>query len=348
MNTQQVIDKIQAYSDQYWQKRFSSMDEDREKRIQDTVDGFIYLFDLATNHIIANLASFFARFAGEDGYIEYADLNRFSTGDEKRKYRAELYDMADRIIAEGYEIDIDTQALLDRLDSRFRTTRLQIIDIYNRLELEFLFAIITNRYFRHNAEVMKDFYYGTIYEVFFAAGYGDKKLNKLSDKRIEERLKESWRPTSEDFVELLFRYKRMLHFDVRKVVEQVSRSGYTLPDAEELVRKAFKSTLRNLKVQLASDSTFYSTLGQEDAFIELGIEEALFCAVLDERTTEMCRAANGDIIAVDDIQPWINSPPLHYGCRSTLIPIVTKLDYLTGKTYSMEDYSKDTWYEKFL
>lgn len=46
-----------------------------------------------------------------------------------------------------------------------------------------------------------------------------------------------------------------------------------------------------------------------------------FSAVLDTRTTNICRACHGTKVPVDS--PWIQTrtPPLHFNCRSVLLPI---------------------------
>lgn len=45
-----------------------------------------------------------------------------------------------------------------------------------------------------------------------------------------------------------------------------------------------------------------------------------FSAVLDDRTTDVCRHLNGRLFHKDDPQLYQFSPPLHFNCRSILIP----------------------------
>lgn len=51
-----------------------------------------------------------------------------------------------------------------------------------------------------------------------------------------------------------------------------------------------------------------------------------FVAVLDNRTTVICRKYNGVMLPLGD--PWFNTrtPPLHYNCRSLLLPITTEFE----------------------
>lgn len=59
-----------------------------------------------------------------------------------------------------------------------------------------------------------------------------------------------------------------------------------------------------------------------------------YLAILDARTTEVCRARHGKIWLIDDPAIAANTPPMHYMCRSILSP-VTQLEW--------EDMQKPGW-----
>lgn len=46
-----------------------------------------------------------------------------------------------------------------------------------------------------------------------------------------------------------------------------------------------------------------------------------FVAIMDARTTPICQSRDGMIMRLDDPRLPANTPPLHYMCRSTLIPV---------------------------
>lgn len=54
-----------------------------------------------------------------------------------------------------------------------------------------------------------------------------------------------------------------------------------------------------------------------------------FMAVIDNRTSDICRERNGLVLALDDPLVSINTPPLHYRCRSSWAPCtVTRLELM--------------------
>lgn len=51
-----------------------------------------------------------------------------------------------------------------------------------------------------------------------------------------------------------------------------------------------------------------------------------FASILDSRTTKICRARDGMIMRMEDDRLPANTPPLHFMCRSTIVP-VDKFDF---------------------
>ncbi len=68
------------------------------------------------------------------------------------------------------------------------------------------------------------------------------------------------------------------------------------------------------------------------------VEAFLFSAILDNTTTEICRSLNNTIVYKDDPELARYQPPLHYNCRSTLIPIlIGEVDNPDSFFYKYED-----------
>jgi hypothetical protein len=60
-------------------------------------------------------------------------------------------------------------------------------------------------------------------------------------------------------------------------------------------------------------------------------------AVMDDRVTDVCEDLNGTIFSLDD--PNLAEPPLHFNCRSVLIPITQNDDYQVSEdTPNLDDY----------
>lgn len=55
---------------------------------------------------------------------------------------------------------------------------------------------------------------------------------------------------------------------------------------------------------------------------ELDIKEYEYCAVLDDRTSKICRELNGQRFKISQAQTGVNFPPMHPNCRSFVVPII--------------------------
>jgi SPP1 gp7 family putative phage head morphogenesis protein len=78
-------------------------------------------------------------------------------------------------------------------------------------------------------------------------------------------------------------------------------------------------TIFRTNVQMAYQSGRWAQL--QDPEVKATHPYLMYDAVLDNRTTEICRSRNGTVLPADD--PWWaqNWPPLHFNCRSGVRPI---------------------------
>ena len=103
----------------------------------------------------------------------------------------------------------------------------------------------------------------------------------------------------------------------QELIRQVKRSTrLTESQASALVRTAITKT----------QTTAQLAVLQENKAIMKGMR---FTAVLDSRTSAICAHHDGTIFDIDDTQ---YAPPLHWRCRSTLVPVVKSHDELLGST----------------
>lgn len=61
--------------------------------------------------------------------------------------------------------------------------------------------------------------------------------------------------------------------------------------------------------------------GRVAMFRDGGVAAVQFAAILDDRTTAICRSRDGLVMELEDPRLAGNTPPLHFMCRSVLVPI---------------------------
>ena len=134
---------------------------------------------------------------------------------------------------------------------------------------------------------------------------------KTSIKDIIVENYQQWLNTSSETYEDTIR-RRMIEDMYQQVgIKDLLKDTDAIYDRMTIQRQSLYAT----RVNLAINEGIYS------GFVYAGIHYCKFVAVLDARTSTMCKTMNGKVIAIKDILPGINAPPLHYHCRSTLVYI---------------------------
>ena len=104
-----------------------------------------------------------------------------------------------------------------------------------------------------------------------------------------------------------------------------------------------KSNARRL---VWTESAFMLNQANAKAFIDDGIERYKYAAIIDSRTSEICKALNEDSFEFSKYQPGLNAPPMHAYCRSTIIPIENEVkSSIEPKNNQRESSSYDIYKE---
>lgn len=353
MDKDKTLEKVKGLDLDYWKGRFEVHDKRRVQSNKELESNILFLLDGCLEEVYDQIYSFYGRYA-KDGIVPIEVASVRLDAKELSSLIKYLNGVLEEAGLNGIGIDLDVEEAVKDLSETSSVTRIEGLILKLKARIELVYETISKRVTEHLKRTIDDSYATTIYEVFSATGYGTKDLKGVTnvfdedDNVIPFILLYAWRTTDETYDDVVWRYKREMEHNVEKSVKQNSFLEFEALALLEAISSLFRRDNKNLKALVETDSTFYSTHAQVEAFGDLQIEEALYCTIDDERRTEICAEADGNIIPVDEIEPWVNAPPLHYGCRSWLTPIITKVDYLTGETYEVADEDYDTWYSKYL
>lgn len=348
LNLEEILAHIESLSNEYWHDRFEVHDKRRQQKSSDLESLIVYLIGMAEEDILEYIYSFYGKYA-QDGIVtsEVARVNMDSK--EVLNLIEALNTILDRADRAGLKFDKDIEDDIRSLSKEKNVSRIDglILKIKSRIELAYNDILASSE--DHMESITQDAYLSTLYEVFYATGYGAKnKTRELNEDEIALLLALAWRATGEKYDDVIWRYKRTAENTIEQKARQNTDFGFSIDELLDVVNKTFKTDIRNLKTLIETDSTFYSTEAQAEGFEDLSIENALYCTIDDERRSEICTEADGNIIPVDEITPWVNAPPLHHNCRSWLVPFIQHVDYLTGEIYEVADETMDSWYDTWL
>lgn len=123
---------------------------------------------------------------------------------------------------------------------------------------------------------------------------------------------------------------------VRSILDKALSEGATVQQTMDALQAALPDSIGRARAEniARTEATMAYNQGRLTSFRDSdGFVAAVeFMAVTDARTTDICRARDGLVFALDD--PLMPVPPLHFMCRSILSPVsLFELEDLGGADY---------------
>lgn len=151
----------------------------------------------------------------------------------------------------------------------------------------------------------------------------------------------------EEIMNLLFKRSELLAGDVteeglNKVLSILNRflgGEYSRTEAEQLIAEEKKGIANRASNIVTTETTYFYNRARLVSFKQERVDYLQFSAILDKRTSTVCRSRHGLVIAMNDPNLPYNVPPLHGRCRSILRPIYS---YVTPELITKErlDWAK--------
>lgn len=111
-------------------------------------------------------------------------------------------------------------------------------------------------------------------------------------------------------------------------------SGTSRPDSEAAVEQLLQSTRERASMITTTETTYSYNCGRLLGYKENRVDYVRFSAIMDARTSGLCRSRHGLVMRLDDSRVSANTPPLHPRCRSVLDPLYSSYqpEMLTDKS----------------
>lgn len=127
----------------------------------------------------------------------------------------------------------------------------------------------------------------------------------------------------------------------------------------EIMAQRMSEAFNRSYTLLRTEACFVTNQAELQSYVDNGIEKYRYVAVLDMRTSKMCRELDGQVFDVDKAIIGINFPPLHPHCRSITRPVIdgedlseqgrNAIDPETGDAMTVPaDMTYNDWYEKYV
>lgn len=205
-------------------------------------------------------------------------------------------------------------------------------------------------------DVAKNAYYGSIHQIQTQTGIGFS-FNELDEKLVEKLLAVPW--NNKNYKDRVWDNATELSNTLKDEVTQAVLTGKSEKLVIDEISNRFNVGEFKAKRLVRTETAYINNEMEALSYIEADIEKYRFVAVLDIRTSHICREHDHKVYDVSKRQVGVNFPPLHPFCRSTTIPVLDTdnlselsrraRDLKTGKNIVVSaDMSYNEWYNQYV
>lgn len=150
------------------------------------------------------------------------------------------------------------------------------------------------------------------------AAYGWPKFDYALD------VSDKWHYDGSGYAQILANTKAKMLHTFTQLAAQWDRTGGTLDNLKRCVGRYERTMANNLKTLTETESRYFQSKAAKLAYNNNGVTQFRFIAVIDDRTSEMCRKMDMKVFPMDEWEVGVTVPPLHPNCRSTVEGIIPR------------------------
>lgn len=336
----------------YWELRKAELMHAQIERADITFEEISKVYDKSKKHIEKNVKDIFNKFSLEYGLTKKEAEQVVNLMRSKKASNLvptlNLIPMSERV--QRILNDLNNPAYVSRINRLQKL--IDEIDNVQRYIAKHEITKTTDLY----KDVAKHGYYNNIHQMQTQTGIGFS-FNALDEDLVERLIRTPW--NGRNYSERIWNNTQKLSETLKDEVLQAVLTGKKEKDVtDELINRfnvgEFESK-RLIRTETAHINNEMEALSYEEA----DIEKYRFVAVLDTRTSHICREHDYKVYKVSERQVGVNYPPLHPFCRSTTIAVfddedLTELsrrarDPKTGKTTTIPgDMDYNNWYDEYV
>lgn len=338
---------------EYWEKRKAKRMFEYMGLSEDTALEIAKLYRKASMYTTQEMTQIFNRYKTKFGLSE-AEARRIlntlkdpNSLDELRKVlrnkeqTAERKEALELLEAPAYRARINRfQKLQENIDSVMK-------NVYGQ-EKDFSTS--------HYIDLGYDAYYKSMFDIQKHVGLGFN-FTQLNARDFDTLLNSNW--SGSNYSQRIWENTEELAQRVKEELLVSLLTGRTERETAAIIQNEFDVGAYKARRLIRTESAFVAEEMEAKSYEECGAEKYRFLAVLDLKTSEICRAKDNQVFELFKRKTGVNYPPLHPWCRSTTciyiddetLEHMTRIaqDPITGKNIKVPaNMSYKEWCKKYV
>ena len=267
------------------------------------------------HQLVSEIEKFYARYA-VDNKMTHAEAKQYLTDKERREFK---HVTLERFREMALNPDTPTP-LLDALGYRHRISRKEAL----LAEIERLTAELYGKpdgIHDKVTEALSDVYIkGKIHQAKNLAHFGIIEKPILGVDAVKHKMASNW--SGKTFSTNVWGHDATVYKSISDTINKGLTGGWSIDRMARALAERTGVAYHRADTLIRTETTFYNNLATLDTIKELGGDHYEIVAVLDSRTSEICRLENHEVHSVKEYEPGRTAPPFHVRCRSTIRPAV--------------------------
>lgn len=337
---------------EYWKHRFALLEEAQHKDSWKVQEALQTQYSKAQKEIENKLRVWYQRFA-DNNQIGLADARKMLAASELAELKWDLREY----IQYGKENAINPIWIkqLENASAKFHISKLEALKLQTQQSMEVLFGNQLDQVDALAKNTYTKGYYHTAFEIQKGFGVG-WDISAIDQNKLEKIISKPWAADGKNFSDRIWQNKTKLTNGLHTELTQMCILGKAPDDAIKSIAKQMNTSKVNAGRLVMTESAYFASASQKDAFNALDVEAFEVIATLDSHTSAICQEMDGKHFPMKDFEPGVTAPPFHVWCRSTTVPFFDD-EWSTGeraargkdgKTYYVPDDMKYEDWKKSL
>lgn len=285
-------------SSKYWDKRALNRLNEAEKLSDTYIKRIQKMYEQAYKNIDDELESIYRNYSNETG-IDTQKLKEKLTKSQTSIFWKTLNKLGlTKYVKNNYK------SRISRLEQIQAQIYAKAKEIYSKEEKEQRMCY---------KGVINHSYNKAIYDTQIGTGY-DFAFNKIDDNLIKALLDEKW--SGKNYSQRIWGNTDILANSVSEIIGGGLLSGQSIQKTARQIKDRFNVGKYYSERLVRTETNHFNNKVDAIAYEEMGIDEYVFVATLDNRTSEICQSLDNKRFKYKDMQEGVNYPPMHPNCRS--------------------------------
>jgi SPP1 gp7 family putative phage head morphogenesis protein len=301
---------------EYWAKRQTNRRLVTGERLAlETSVDVVKVYHSALRKINSDINEVYRKYSEKTG-LDVSELSQILTGSERKDF---LVNIQKRMFELGFQVEDIYQpnyiSRITRLEALKERIYWELVNVNVEEER------ILNRSFK--GVIVQS--YDEIMEDYLGDRYPRGAFTSVNRGVVDELLRERW--SGRNYSERIWGDPasdtwRRLARDIPDMVGSSLVMGRSYSRTAQEVRESFGVEEYQALRLVRTESAYFSGQAELEAMRDLGIKEYEYYAIMDRRTSTICRDLDGEVFLYEEAEAGKNYPPMHPNCRSRAMPVI--------------------------